>query len=365
MPISDDTRATATRLIRRYPVARSALLPLLHLVQSEQGCITDEGIGFCAEMLGLTKAEVGAVSTFYTMFKREPVGDWLISICTNPTCKNAGAQDIYERFKDKLGGHHDEESGVSVEHAECLGICDAAPVIQVNYEMYGPLPDDEVDALLDGCMKGEPPASNWSNEVPKTWREVEYEFSGAKDTWGDRLHSAAREQVEAEVPPSYRTGETDLPVTHPGGDPKGVGGEVFRERTGATAREDEPAAEEPRPDESSVADEQDTAAPEGTGGGVAEERADQADGGTGPSPATQDQPDVAGEGDVPATETSDEEVDTTDAGVTESPEAEAAAGEDEPGPEDLPEETQSDDATTTTPDLDDTGSAGEEGDDRG
>ena len=242
MPLSDTTRAAAEALVTRYPVARSALLPLLHLVQSDQGYVTEEGIAFCADRLGLTKAEVGAVSTFYTMFKREPVGDYLLSVCTNPTCKIAGAQDIYEGYVEQLGGHHDAESGVSVEHAECLGICDAAPVVQVNYEMYGPVTKQEADELLAACKKGTPPPSNWSDEVPGTFKEVEFDLSGAGDGVNDRLAAAARAQVEADVPPSYRTGETDIPVTHPGGDPRGVGGDVFRERTGIAAAPDSTAA---------------------------------------------------------------------------------------------------------------------------
>lgn len=227
--ISDRTREAATRLVSRYAVARSALLPLLHLVQADHGHVTDEGIGFCAELLGLTRAEVGAVATFYTMFKREPVGDWLLSVCTNPTCKIAGAQKIYERYLEDLGGHHDPDSGVSVEHAECLGICDAAPIVQVNYEMYGPVTDEQADELLAACKAGSPLASNWSGDVPGTFREVAWDLSGADDGTDAELAVAARAEAASNVPPSYRSGETDIPVTHPGGDPAGVGGALFRE----------------------------------------------------------------------------------------------------------------------------------------
>jgi NADH-quinone oxidoreductase subunit E len=230
MTFSEAFHADADRLIQRYPIARSALLPLLHLVQSEHGYVTDAGIAFCADKLGLTKAEVGAVATFYTMFKREPVGDYLLSVCTNPTCKVAGAQTIFERFKKSLGGQlTDLETGVTIEQAECLGICDAAPVVQVNYEMYGPLTDEEADRLFDGCRKGNPPVSNWSGEVAPNFREIERELSGANDAFGDHLIEAARHSVASyDVPPAYKTGETDIPVTHPGGDPAGHGGALFR-----------------------------------------------------------------------------------------------------------------------------------------
>jgi NADH-quinone oxidoreductase subunit E len=302
VPVSDTTREAAAALVKRYPVARSALLPLLHLVQSDHGYVTDEGIAFCAESLGLTKAEVGAVATFYTMFKREPVGDYLLSVCTNPTCKIAGAQDIYEGYVDQLGGHRDDDGGVSVEHAECLGICDAAPVVQVNYEMFGPLTKEQADDLLTACRKGAPPASNWSNDVPRTFKEVEFELSGAGDGVNDRLAAAARAQVEGDVPPTYRSGETDIPVTHPGGDPKGVGGEVLRERiAGAAARGEggealgaERSAVEDAPHVADEADAGEQAASDdvaGEGRGVAEERSDQASDPTPQPPRTADKVD--------------------------------------------------------------------------
>lgn len=241
MALSDTTREVAQRLVARYAQSRSALLPLLHLVQAEHGYLTREGVAFCAELLGLTKAEVGAVATYYTMFKREPVGDWLVSVCRNPTCKHAGGLDIYERYLERLGGHHDEQQGVTVEHAECLGICDAAPVVQVNYEMYGPQTVDEAVELFEQVLSGEPPPSSWSGEVPGTFTEVEWELAGANDGLDEQWAAAARYQAEFEEPPALRSGETDLPVTRPGADPAGVGGQIFREQAAkhaATPREE-------------------------------------------------------------------------------------------------------------------------------
>ena len=230
-PLSDEVHEVADRIVRRYPVARSALLPLLHLVQSEQNHITDEGVAFCAEKVGLTRAEVGAVATFYTMYKRQPVGDWLLSVCTNPPCKIAGGQEIHDNYVEALGGRHsDPETRVTVEHAECLGICDGAPVVQVNYEMFGPMTVEEGSQLLDACRRGDPPASPWSGEKPPTFAEVHRDLSGANDAWEAELHRAALQQVAHDVPPTYRTGETDIPVTHPGGDPAGIGGVIFRQQ---------------------------------------------------------------------------------------------------------------------------------------
>ena len=156
MGLSPELVETGQRLVARYPVARSALLPLLHLVQSEHGHVTDEGIAYCANAVGLSKAEVGSVATFYTMFRRRDPGNYLLSVCTNPTCNTGGAQQILQRYRQRLGGDHNAELGCEVESAECLGICDAAPMVQVNYEMYGPLTIDEADALLELCIAGDP-----------------------------------------------------------------------------------------------------------------------------------------------------------------------------------------------------------------
>ena len=289
MPISEQTRDEAYRLAKRYPMARSALLPLLHLVQSDEGYVSEDGVALCAEVLDLTKAEVGAVSSFYTMYKREPFGDYLLSVCTNPTCQIAGGQAIYDSYAQASGpGHIDREgAGVMVEHAECLGICDAAPVVQINYEMYGRLSHDEAMQMLADAKAGQPPASNLSGETPPTFRGIERELSGIDDGVDDHLIPAARRQAAASVPPAYRSGETDIPVTHPGGDPKGHGGELFRQASGLELEAQGPG-EEPSPRPSDVdpgreADEAEGIAEHAMG--VEQEMAEQATGGQ-PAPKT-------------------------------------------------------------------------------
>ncbi|HSK22482.1 MAG TPA: NAD(P)H-dependent oxidoreductase subunit E [Egicoccus sp.] len=327
MPISDTTREDARRLARRYPVARSALLPMLHLVQSDEGFVTDDGIALCAEVLGLTKAEVGAVATFYTMFKREPVGDYLLSVCTNPTCKIAGAQTIYEGYVERCGGAHhtDEGSGVTVEHAECLGICDAAPVVQVNYEMYGPVTHEQAMELFEQAKAGTPPPSNWSNEAPAVFRAVERELSGIEDGTDQHLVEAARLQALAEVPPSYRTGETDLPVTHPGGDPMGHGGEAFRSRAqlGDTTPRPEPqlagidaASDDTGADATTQAQVEQIAE---TDTGVEGELAEHLQSPTPDTPSAEEQPDVPA--DAGTADPAESERDRTAAGTEGSPDA--------------------------------------------
>ncbi len=346
MPISDATREEADRLVRRYPVARSALLPLLHLVQADEGFVSEDGIAFCAQVLALTKAEVGAVATFYTMYKREPFGDYLLSVCTNPTCKIAGAQVIYEAYVEACGGEHVDRdgAGVMVEHAECLGICDAAPVVQINYEMYGPVTHDQAMDLLAKAKAGDPPVSNRSGQVPPTFRGVEREFSGIDDGVDEHLIEAARLQVMATVPPTYRSGETDIPVTHPGGDPSGHGGEVFRATAqpvtlavGGAQADDGPTAagggddaptDEDRTFERSESTQRavDRLAEEGRGVEQALAAATIGDAPTEPTPAAEDQPPIA-EG--PATPP--EAGEGTPAGVEEDPgdSVAGAAGPDE------------------------------------
>jgi NADH-quinone oxidoreductase subunit E len=217
MPIDEQTRAEAQVLARRYPIARSALLPMLHLVQSVDGYVSEDGVALCAEVLGITKAEVASVATFYTMYKREQVGDWLLSVCTNPTCQIAGGQAIYDGYVEALGGHHDAEHGVTVEHAECLGICGDAPVVQVNYEMYGRLSHAEGMALLEAAAAASRPSRRSPACDPATFREVERELSGIDDGVDEHLAAAAARQ--AAMPRTRRSGAPARP--HPGSQPGG------------------------------------------------------------------------------------------------------------------------------------------------
>ncbi|MDX6229112.1 MAG: NADH-quinone oxidoreductase subunit, partial [Frankiales bacterium] len=122
MPITDNTRDLVREIIARYPKPRSALLPMLHLLQAEEGYVSPAGIALCAEELGLTKAEVGAVATFYTMYKRRPIGDYSVGVCTNTLCAVMGGDAIFATLRDHLGIGNDEttEDGkVHLEHIEC------------------------------------------------------------------------------------------------------------------------------------------------------------------------------------------------------------------------------------------------------
>lgn len=138
-PLAERLLEPALEIIGRYPAGRgrSALLPLLHLVQTTEGHVSPTGVAFCAEILGINKAQVGAVATFYTMYKRRPTGDYLVSVCTNTLCNVMGGQEVYDGLVEHLGVGHDQTTAdgkITLEHAECLAACDYAPVVTVNYD---------------------------------------------------------------------------------------------------------------------------------------------------------------------------------------------------------------------------------------
>jgi NADH-quinone oxidoreductase subunit E len=157
------TRAEAAQVIARYPAgqSRSALLPLLHLVQSEQGYVSADGIAFCADVLGITKAQVAAVATFYTMYKRHPTGEYLVSVCTNTLCGMLGGDEILGSLRDALGLEHGadttDDGSITLEHAECLAACDYAPVVTVNYEFFDNQNVASARQLVEQLRSGERP----------------------------------------------------------------------------------------------------------------------------------------------------------------------------------------------------------------
>src|SRR4051794_16999881 len=166
--------------MRRYPEPRSALLPMLHLVQSVQGYVSPEGVALCAQELGLTKAEVGAVATFYTMYKRRPTGRHLVSVCTNTLCNVLGGQRIFDALADDLGVHHDEttaDGSITLEHAECLAACDYAPVVTVDYEFYDQQDVESARTLVEALRRGEKP--NPTRGAPLTdFRGISRQLAG-------------------------------------------------------------------------------------------------------------------------------------------------------------------------------------------
>ncbi|WP_129773346.1 NADH-quinone oxidoreductase subunit NuoE [Streptomyces sp. L-9-10] len=150
--------ADAKEIIGRYPGSRSALLPLLHLVQSEEGFVSRTGMAFCAELLDLTTAEVTAVATFYSMYRRKQGGDYQVGVCTNTLCAVMGGDAIFDALKEHLGvGNNEttEDGKVTLEHIECNAACDFAPVVMVNWEFFDNQTPDSARRLVDDLREGQ------------------------------------------------------------------------------------------------------------------------------------------------------------------------------------------------------------------
>jgi NADH-quinone oxidoreductase subunit E len=189
MALSDETRQSALEIIARYPKPRSALLPLLHLVQSDEGYVTPEGIGMCAELLGLTKAEVSAVSTFYTMYKRKPVGEYHVGVCTNTLCAVMGGDAIFAALQEHTGittqNGVTDDGKVSLEHVECNAACDFAPVVMVNWEFFDNQTPTSARALVDALRSGETVTPSRGAASVCTWRQAERVLAGFYDGRAD------------------------------------------------------------------------------------------------------------------------------------------------------------------------------------
>jgi NADH-quinone oxidoreductase subunit E len=184
MPLTDATRADMRAIIARYPKPRSALLPMLHLVQAEEGYVTPQGIEQCAELLDLSTAEVAAVATFYSMYKRRPVGDYHVGVCTNTLCAVMGGDAIFAALKDHLGVGNDEttpDGALTLEHIECNAACDYAPVVMVNWEFFDNQTIESARELVDDLRAGRPPTSTRGPRV-RSFREVERVLAGFPDT---------------------------------------------------------------------------------------------------------------------------------------------------------------------------------------
>jgi NADH-quinone oxidoreductase subunit E len=179
--LTEEALAQAERIIARYPIKRSALVPLLYLVQSEVGWLPRQGMREVGELLGITTAEVEAVATFYTMLKLHPCGRYVLSICTNPSCALLGGRALYDRARELLGENceHVTEDGLfTLEEEECLAACDKAPVLAVNYLFYDRVTPDALAALIERVREGMPPTEASRGGVPGGLADVSRTLSG-------------------------------------------------------------------------------------------------------------------------------------------------------------------------------------------
>ncbi|HQY32375.1 MAG TPA: NADH-quinone oxidoreductase subunit NuoE [Actinotalea sp.] len=180
--------ADAAAATARYPHARSALLPLLHLVQSEDGYVSPDGIAFCARTLGLSTAEVSAVATFYSQYKRHPNGTYTVGVCTNTLCAVMGGDAIFDELSAHLGIGHDEtteDGAITLEKVECNAACDYAPVVMVNWEFFDNQTPASATEVVDRLRSGQDVAPTRGADTVVTFREMSRVLAGFPDGRAD------------------------------------------------------------------------------------------------------------------------------------------------------------------------------------
>lgn len=184
MAYNDDQLAVMEAIITRYPRKRSAIMPLLHYSQSITGYINNEGIEIISELLELENAEVRAVSTFYTQYKNQPVGEYHVGVCTNTLCAVMGGDAIFAGLKEHLGVENDgvtADGKVSLEHIECNAACDYAPVVMANWEFYDNQTVQSAKDLVDSMRSGNPKPPTRGPSKLVTWKEASAVLAGVND----------------------------------------------------------------------------------------------------------------------------------------------------------------------------------------
>lgn len=152
-----DNVELAREIIGRYPRPKSALIPLLHLAQEQDGYVTEDAMAHIADLVGITPAEVLGTCTFYEMFKLEPVGRYVINVCTNISCLLNGGEDLLHHAEKKLGikaGNTTSDGLFTIEEVECIAACTEAPALQVNYRYCHKVSDADFDQLVDDLRSG-------------------------------------------------------------------------------------------------------------------------------------------------------------------------------------------------------------------
>jgi len=155
--LTAENEALALEIIARYPLPKSALIPLLHLAQEQDGWVSDDAMEHLAELVGVTPAEVLGTCSFYEMFKRHPVGTYLVGVCTNISCLILGGEELLAHAEDTLGiraGSTTPDGTFTLEDVECIAACTEAPCLQVNYRYFHRVTHDELDTLVDDLRAG-------------------------------------------------------------------------------------------------------------------------------------------------------------------------------------------------------------------
>ncbi len=217
---------------------------MLHLVQAVEGRVTPAGIEACADILGISAAEVSGVATFYTMYKRRPVGDYHVGVCTNTLCAIMGGDAILERLRDHLDVGNDETAAsrdgdratVSLEHVECNAACDFAPVMMVNWEFMDNMTPESAVRLVDDLRAGQEVRSTRGPKIC-TWREAERVLAGFDDGLADEGPAAGPASL---VGLNIARAEN---WTAPSSGSRGAAGEVAKSKEGAAEQADTSRAE--------------------------------------------------------------------------------------------------------------------------
>jgi NADH-quinone oxidoreductase subunit E len=155
--LTDANVRLAREIIGRYPKPKSALIPLLHLAQQQDGYVTNDAMTHIAELVDVTPAEVYGTATFYEMFKFEPVGKYVVNICQTMSCALLGAKELMHHAEETLGvraGGTTADGLITIEHAECQAACTEAPCLQVNYRYRYRVTPDDLDALFEDLRGG-------------------------------------------------------------------------------------------------------------------------------------------------------------------------------------------------------------------
>jgi NADH-quinone oxidoreductase subunit E len=184
MAFTTEQETIMDSIVARYPRKRSAIMPLLHFVQSIYGYVTKDGIEKIAEKIEVEAAEVTAVSTFYTQYKSEPVGEYHVGVCINTLCAVMGGDAIYDSVSEHLGidNHETTKDGkVSLEKIECNAACDYAPVVMVNWEFFDNQTPQSVRDLVDAARTGNPPAPTRGPKTLRTWKQNSEVLAGLSD----------------------------------------------------------------------------------------------------------------------------------------------------------------------------------------
>ncbi len=156
--LTDGNVAIAREMIGRFPRPKSALIPVLHLAQEQDGYVTEDAMSHIAELLGIAPAEVYGTASFYEMFKFAPVGRYCVNVCTNISCQLLGGWELLEHAEERLGikaGSTTADGLFTLEDVECIAACTEAPALQVNYRYRYKVTDADFDRLIDDLTAGE------------------------------------------------------------------------------------------------------------------------------------------------------------------------------------------------------------------